>query len=114
MNVSKNFKRSEFACKCKCGTDTIDAELIAMIQVVRDKFGPIKINSGVRCDAHNKKEGGAKHSQHLKGRAADIVPLEATIADVWNFINSEYPDCGLGLYKSFIHIDSRGSKARWG
>lgn len=112
--LSKNFDRTEFECKCQCGTDTVDAELIRMLQDVRDKFGPIKINSGVRCVDHNKKEGGAKHSQHLKGRAADIVPLNATIAEVWNYINSTYPACGLGLYSSFIHVDSRGSKARWG
>ncbi|EAS4214514.1 serine/threonine protein kinase, partial [Salmonella enterica] len=25
--ISKYFKRSEFACKCGCGQDTVDAEL---------------------------------------------------------------------------------------
>lgn len=112
-DLSENFNRSEFACKCGCGSDTIDAELIRILQDVRDKFGPIKINSGVRCVEHNKNEGGTKTSQHLKGRAADIVPLEASIPDVWNYINSNYPDTGLGLYSSFIHVDSRGHKARW-
>jgi len=112
-DLSENFNRSEFACKCGCGTDTIDAELIRILQDVRDKFGPIKITSGVRCEEYNRKVGGVKTSQHLKGRAADIVPLDCDLPAVWNFINANFPDTGLGLYSDFIHVDSRGSKARW-
>ena len=33
---------------------------------------PIKISSGYRCEALNKKVGGVKYSQHMKGQAADI------------------------------------------
>ena len=32
---SKNFDSSEFACKCGCGYDTPDPELIRMLQVAR-------------------------------------------------------------------------------
>jgi len=112
-DLSENFSRKEFECGCGCGTDTIDAELIRILQDVRDKFGPIKINSGVRCRDHNKKVGGVKTSQHIKGRAADIVPLDCDLPAVWNYINEIYPNTGLGLYGDFIHVDTRGSKARW-
>jgi len=111
-DLSENFNRSEFKCPC-CDTDTVDAELIRILQDVRDKFGPIKITSGVRCEEHNAKVGGVKTSQHLKGRAADIVPLDCDLSAVWNYINEKYPNCGLGLYSNFIHVDSRGYKARW-
>ena len=33
---------------------------------------PIKISSGFRCQELNKKVGGVKNSQHLKGQAADL------------------------------------------
>lgn len=35
---------------------------------------PIIINSGYRCEWINKKVGGAVHSQHIRGQAADIRP----------------------------------------
>ena len=111
-DLSKNFSRSEFSCPC-CGTDTIDAELIRILQDVRDKFGPIKINSGVRCVEHNKSVGGSENSQHLKGRAADIVPLESDLETVFRFIDENHNNTGLSLYSSFIHVDSRGRRVRW-
>jgi len=113
VDVSKNFNRSEFACKCGCGQDTIDAELVNILQDCRDRFGPIRINSGNRCEAHNAKVGGTKNSQHLYGRAADFVPLEASLDDVYNHLNIHYDGIGLGLYSGWLHVDSRGKKARW-
>ena len=34
--VSKNFSRSEFACKCGCGFDAVDVDLLAGLQALRD------------------------------------------------------------------------------
>ncbi len=56
--ISKNFKRSEFACKCGCGFDTVDAALIIVLQSIRDQFGALVVNSDCRCDSHNKSVGG--------------------------------------------------------
>lgn len=36
---------------------------------------PIKVNSGFRSLAVNKRVGGANNSAHLKGNAADIIPV---------------------------------------
>lgn len=101
------------ACRCGCGLDTADAELIAILQAVRDKFGPVRITSGNRCHVHNEKEGGSKGSRHIRSRAADFIPLEAELKDVHRFIDDNYPNTGLGLYSGWIHVDSRGYKARW-
>lgn len=74
----KNFKKSEFECKC-CRELPADAwmnidALVGMLDSVRDKFGrPIKVNSGYRCEKHNRKVGGARNSQHMTGEAADIA-----------------------------------------
>ena len=114
-DLTKNFSRSEFACKCKCGFDTIDFETVTILQKVADHFDkPVKVTSGARCFHHNKKVGGKPSSQHLKGRAADIQVSDTEPADVYEFLNSEYPDrLGLGKYNSFTHIDTRKERARW-
>ena len=71
-DITQNFSQWEFACKCKCGYDNIDERLVNRLQVIRDMAGiPIKINSGCRCEKHNKKVGGAPNSYHLQGLAAD-------------------------------------------
>lgn len=57
----------------------------------------VVINSGLRCEAHSKKVGGAKESQHMKGTAADIriagvspndVRATRLVGKVWTFLRS--------------------------
>ena len=113
-DVSKNFNRSEFACKCGCGQDTIDAETVGFCQAVRDHFKqPVTIHSGNRCPAYNTKVGGAKNSQHLRGRAADMSVKDHPPSAVHDFLETLNPG-GLGAYSTFTHVDSREGKARWG
>ena len=45
-----------------------------MLDPVRSFYGkPIYVNSGFRCESLNRVIGGAKNSQHLEGKAADIT-----------------------------------------
>ena len=115
QQVSKYFKRKEFACKCGCGFDTVDVDLLRVLEDVREWFNsPVSINSACRCTTHNKKVGGRESSQHLKGRASDIVVKGITPEEVYEYIDSKYIDTlGLGSYNTFTHIDSRSYKARW-
>ena len=110
----RHFRRDEFACKCKCGFNVIDAELLKVLNRLRETFNtPIKINSGARCAAHNKAVGGSPKSQHLLGKAADIT-MNRTPQEVFNHLDYIYHDCyGIGLYDTFVHIDVREKKARW-
>lgn len=73
MKVSKYTSQSEVACKCGCnGIPT--KEMLAKFDEIREAYGkPIHITSGYRCEAQNKKIGGAKNSNHVKGNAIDIV-----------------------------------------
>lgn len=115
-DISANFNRSEFECKCgECGMDTVDVELLALLQDIRNKFGPLKVTSAHRCVDYNKAIGGKENSYHLYGRAADIVPLNADIIEVSEYVESINHQGGMGVYpdKSFIHLDSRSYKARW-
>ena len=43
-----------------------------ILQPLRDKLGPIRINSGYRSEDLNKAIGGSGISQHCKGQAADL------------------------------------------
>jgi len=131
-DLSKNFWRHEFACRGgapdgghpgeDCGTDTMDAELIRVLEDVRGHFNQfseerlgISINSGCRCPAHNLNEGGSEGSQHLYGKACDFrmngVPADA-VAD---YLEKKYPDrYGIGRYHGRTHLDVRsGGPARW-
>lgn len=114
--ISPHFNRSEFACHCGCGYNTVDAELITVLENMRTYFegSPIKINSGCRCVSYNAKIGGVERSQHRYGKAADIVVTGFSSAEVYVYLDLLYPDkYGIGLYNNFIHIDVRAKKARW-
>lgn len=113
--LTSHFVRSEFTCKCGCGFDTVDIGLLAVLESIRTHFDtPVIIRSGCRCEAHNAAEGGAEHSQHLIGRAADIVVVDEPADVVQDYIDAAFPDrLGMGRYAIFTHVDSRGDKARW-
>ena len=118
---TKNFKVSEFACKC-CGKNNIDQRVINMAQVIREYLGvPVKINSGYRCTKHNKEVGGVANSKHTKGLAADLSCEKGQTA-LWNatqklYAEGKLPDldyCRRRGYKTFIHIDCGGKRNnRW-
>ena len=113
-NVAKNFKVKEFACRDGSDNILLCPETVSILQAVRDYFGtPVTINSAYRTPAYNKKVGGATKSQHVVGTACDIhvkgVPPEA----VASFLEAFYPKHGIGLYPTFVHVDSRGYKVYW-
>lgn len=118
-DLSANFSRHEFACKCGCGFDTPHPDLIRGLEVLRSIVNaPVIIASGCRCDKRNAAVGGKRNSLHVVGKAADIIVrglllsrLFTTAAGILEFHNG-----GLGVYPSqgFIHADVRGTRARWG
>jgi len=114
-DLSKNFSRSEFACKCGCGFDTVDHMLVLVLQDIVDNFKDVGyINSGCRCESHNKAVGGSVTSQHRLGRAADIRLKHTPPNRVQEFLHSKYPNLyGIGAYDTFTHVDTRGTKVRW-
>lgn len=115
VKLTRNFKSTEFDCKGKgcCSKTPLDIELIGYAQVIRNYFNkPITINSGYRCQKHNKSVGGAKNSRHTQGMACDIVVKGIKPKEVAKFAET-IGIRGIGLYDSFVHIDSRESKFYW-
>lgn len=115
VKLTKNFKTTEFDCKCGkyCSTTLIDKALVNQLQMIRDHFDkPVLINSGYRCVRHNRNVGGANNSQHLYGKAADIVVKGVspqTVAKYAETIGFK----GIGTYRTFTHVDTRKKRARW-
>lgn len=124
MTLTRNFKWEEFACKSGAKFTT-DVErnirtLAAQLEVIREAAGgrSIRINSGYRSPAHNTKIGGAKNSQHLLGKAADIVISGMTPSQTADLIEKliaegKIMQGGVGRYATFTHYDIRGTASRW-
>lgn len=106
--------RARFACKCGCGFDTVDVDLHTLVRIVENEFGPITINSACRCREHNRLVKGSQGSQHTLGRAIDFYVPGTDIENVATWIEARHSDIGLGRYNNFLHIDTRGYRARWG
>tara|TARA_R110000787_G_scaffold140511_1_gene254059 strand:+ start:443 stop:823 length:381 start_codon:yes stop_codon:yes gene_type:complete len=121
--MTKNFSKEEF--DCNDGSEmpiNIYHNMVKVanqLQALRDYIGkPIQVNSAYRSEEYNASIGGVKNSQHIMGRAADIVikgmtPIEVSkvieeLIDKGNILQG-----GIGIYSSFVHYDIRGNKARW-
>lgn len=130
MKITPNFSSDEFACHddTPYPRDWIESRLVPLcetLQVLRDAIArPISIISGYRSPGWNARVGGADHSQHPQGRAADIrvggmKPAEVHAKVLELHAAGKLPHLGgLGLYLTFVHVDVRppkpdGSLARW-
>ena len=117
---TKNFNESEFTCKCGCGFNIIDQRIIDMAQVIRDEVGrPVRVNSGCRCEEHNKASKGVKGSNHTKGLAADLS-CEIGPAKLFDTVKKLHAQGKLPQldycirYKWGVHIDCGGKrKSLW-
>ena len=123
MKLTNNFSKSEFECSCGC---EMPLEVLHQVQkvanqlqILRTETGKlITVNSAYRCFKHNKAIGGVSSSQHILGKAADIVikgeDPKVTFDLIDLFINEgEMLQGGLGSYSNFTHYDIRKTKARW-
>ena len=105
------FTISEFDCKCGCGKNNIDTELIRKLDRVRGKAEiPIVVSSGCRCEVNNRIAGGKEDSAHLTGLAADIRVFSSTTR--WKLLTAIFTSGfnRIGIGKTFIHVDIDDSK----
>ena len=136
-NLSKNFKASEFSCKCGCGYCAPAAKLILSIQAIRDKAGAsVSVTSGCRCTEHNAKYSAVKGlaanlgkgnpgdktaSAHTLGEAADFRVKGLNRRQAYDLIVAMHKAGELPWLKytymlkstaDVVHIDTDGSKRR--
>ena len=93
MFPSSYFKRVEFQCRCGCGFNTVDVELLAVLNDLRfSVHEAIYVNSACRCLEYNRKIGSNDTSQHVQGKAADIRAKGITPKEIHEYLNERYPD----------------------
>lgn len=117
MNLTKNFTKAEFESKDGSPMPLYVLQniqvLAEQLQVIRDEIGkPISITSGYRSPNHNARIGGAKHSYHVRGMAADIQVAGMHPMDVKKVIlklmnEGKISKGGIKAYKSWTHYDTR-------
>ena len=102
------FTREELACPC-CGACEMDEGFVHQLNVAREFAGiPFRINSGFRCEKHNRKVGGSPRSRHPLGQAVDIHAVSSRDRFV---ILQALLVAGLvsfSIAKTYIHVDSFG------
>lgn len=113
--LTQNFRVKEFVCSDGSDPIFISPELVSVLQNIRAHFGkPVTITSAYRTPAHNKKVGGVTDSMHLYGAAADITVKDISPEQVAQYAEKLLTGKGgIGVYKTFVHIDVRSTKARW-
>jgi uncharacterized protein YcbK (DUF882 family) len=92
-------------------------DLLATVQTVlstvEGRAVEIRLTSGYRTPERNRTlEGAAPNSQHIRGRAADIVlagVAQARVAEVAEIAGAP----GLGRYAEFTHLDVGPPGRRW-
>lgn len=113
--LSPHFRVREFACRDGADLVKIDTDLVELLERIRTATcGAVTVNSGYRTASYNQKVGGARASQHLLGRAADIQVSGASPLLVGQI--AEYylgGHGGIGVYQTFTHVDTRTARARW-
>lgn len=128
--VTPHFSVWEMQCKCgRCEWKNPDKRLMLALEKLRHKLNKMRemaeleahlcmmilVNSAYRCPRHNAAVGGAANSQHLLGKAADIRVKgmsAAKLAEVAEQVPA-FAEGGIGLYKTFVHVDVRFHKTRW-
>ena len=87
----------------------LDYLMSNVLDVARERLGqPIKVNSGYRCDMLNSLVHGELNSQHMKGEAADIIPIhKSDLLRLWKIIiegDIQFDQAILYRNRGFIHI----------
>lgn len=109
-DLSPHFSRSEFRDHRTGGIVGPDPALIERLEALRAlKNGrPLYIRSGYRSPKTNAAVGGARNSQHLYGRAADIDPSYCTVDEA---LHCGFTGVGYSSNGGVVHVDVRPSAA---
>lgn len=75
-----------------CPTKEIETNMTELVDCLLDSLrelwgGALIVTSGYRCKALNTAVGGVVNSHHLRGMAADLVPIGGIPADCRRLIN---------------------------
>lgn len=142
MSLTRHFDISEWTCRdgtlvpARYHRNVLGVARAA--QIVRYRLQlrlgreiPMAVSSGWRTEEHNAREGGARFSQHLKGKAGDFYPKGCSIEELYQeFLDAiedgDIEDGGLAMKpnqpghetdprkRGFVHYDIGPPGRRWG
>ena len=107
---STRFKAAELRCH-HCGREGVRRELLDVLESLRAKAGPIRVNSAYLCPQHPIEAPKPKPGYHVRGIAADLVPLGISLRAFHEIVRSELRIKGIGVDQAacYIHVDIRES-----
>jgi uncharacterized protein YcbK (DUF882 family) len=127
--LSKHFTVEEFDCKDGTRVQRRDYNGLeylcrTYLEPLRKKYGRVTVHSGYRTRAHNASVGGASQSFHCytihdgNDQAADVSCSRGTPRDWHRTLaairrKKRNGKGGLGLYRTFVHVDLRDFAADW-
>ena len=103
----KHFKIEEFNCT-HTGKNEMDATFLEALDELRERCGfPFRITSGYRDITHPVEAKKSVGGTHTQGIAADIAVSNG--AEKYAILNNalELGFTGIGIAKTFIHVDTR-------
>ena len=110
--INTHFSDREMDCHCGCGK-TVSPELLVRLEALRSMLGqPLSVTSGARCEAHNRKIGGATNSWHMKGLAVDIACVDSRLRGDIIRLAGILGFNGIGVAKTYIHLDLQPADRR--
>jgi hypothetical protein len=120
-NITANFSSSEFISSCsQIDGNFIISDGVMVLQMLRERYGAIKITSTFRNESCNADVDGTIQSEHQLARAIDFVILSKSkfallVHDIKNkgcdyYLLKAFGVRGIGLYDRHLHIDFRNSK----
>lgn len=68
----------------------------------RSLTGPLRVTSGYRAPRVNAAVGGSLTSQHMRGEAADVVPLTTDLARAWRLL-LDLVELGLPVDQAIVY-----------
>ena len=114
MQLTEHFTSEELACRC-CGACDVRPALLKALEALREKAGPLLVNSGYRCQSHNKAVRGAKQSAHCQGLGADVRSASLSARQLAK-LALETPGIrgvGLDVEQGYVHVDAAERTSKW-
>jgi uncharacterized protein YcbK (DUF882 family) len=120
--ITPHFSWSEFACHDgtpapRSCAPQLELLCVRFLEPLRRSYGPVTIVSGYRHADYNRSIGGARESFHVWQRDRQGIAVDLACARGqprhWFMTAEACGPGGLHAYSTWLHLDSRGSRARW-
>ena len=109
MKEFKYFRLSDFDCQ-ETGENEMDFDFIMELDELRESCGfPFIITSGYRSNSHSLEAKKDKPGMHAHGIAADVAVRSGIERMTVVQRAIEHGFNGIGVAKSFVHVDKRQS-----